>query len=183
MAFRRILSAALMASSFVLCATPASATEFVFRYQTIANGFVTGRLVGDLQSDGNTILIQSIADFVKVNGVAGQSLPFVTTGSTIYGTFRAPSATLDGSLLDFFGCIDEFCSEGIGFDPDTVEFRPIISSLGAGFPEFRENTTPGQWQLSTAPEPASWAMMIAGFGLIGGAMRRKHAVLARLAMR
>jgi PEP-CTERM motif len=26
------------------------------------------------------------------------------------------------------------------------------------------------------PEPASWAMMIAGFGLVGGAMRRRHAV-------
>jgi hypothetical protein len=183
MGFPRLLSAALVTALFTLGATPASASEFVFRYQTIANGFVTGRLVGDLQADGNTILIQSIADFVKVNGVAGQSLPFVTTGSTIYGTFRAPSATLDGSLLDFFGCIDEFCSEGIGFDPDTVEFRPIISSLGAGFPEFRENTTPGQWQLSAVPEPASWALMITGFGLIGGALRRKHPARVRLAMR
>jgi PEP-CTERM motif len=25
----------------------------------------------------------------------------------------------------------------------------------------------------TVPEPASWAMMIAGFGLVGGAMRRR----------
>lgn len=28
--------------------------------------------------------------------------------------------------------------------------------------------------ISAVPEPSSWAMMIAGFGVIGGAMRRKH---------
>jgi hypothetical protein len=30
----------------------------------------------------------------------------------------------------------------------------------------------------SVPEPASWAMMIAGFGLIGGAMRRRAAATA-----
>ena len=28
---------------------------------------------------------------------------------------------------------------------------------------------------ATVPEPASWALMIAGFGLVGAAMRRRHA--------
>ena len=32
--------------------------------------------------------------------------------------------------------------------------------------------------LTAVPEPASWAMLIAGFGLVGGAMRRRRAVLA-----
>ena len=31
---------------------------------------------------------------------------------------------------------------------------------------------PGQAGLNAVPEPAAWALMIAGFGLIGGAMRR-----------
>ena len=31
------------------------------------------------------------------------------------------------------------------------------------------------------PEPATWAMMIAGFGLVGGAMRRRERTIARLA--
>ncbi|GEM_PF-2177645 len=33
---------------------------------------------------------------------------------------------------------------------------------------FTEDYTPG------VPEPASWAMMIAGFGLVGGSLRRRH---------
>lgn len=32
--------------------------------------------------------------------------------------------------------------------------------------------------LGVVPEPASWAMMIAGFGLVGGAMRRRVARIA-----
>lgn len=32
---------------------------------------------------------------------------------------------------------------------------------------------------STVPEPAEWAMLVCGFGVIGGAMRRKRALAAR----
>jgi len=32
-----------------------------------------------------------------------------------------------------------------------------------------------------APEPASWAMMLAGFGLIGGAMRARRRTQVRFA--
>jgi len=31
--------------------------------------------------------------------------------------------------------------------------------------------------ISSAPEPASWAMMVGGFGLIGGLMRRRRTIL------
>jgi PEP-CTERM motif len=31
-------------------------------------------------------------------------------------------------------------------------------------------------RLGAIPEPATWAMMILGFGMIGGAMRRRRAV-------
>jgi hypothetical protein len=32
--------------------------------------------------------------------------------------------------------------------------------------------------VAAVPEPASWAMMISGFGLVGGAMRRRPAKVA-----
>ena len=34
------------------------------------------------------------------------------------------------------------------------------------------------FRMSAAPEPASWAMMLGGFGLVGGAMRRRKASVA-----
>lgn len=39
----------------------------------------------------------------------------------------------------------------------------------------------GNLEVSAVPEPASWAMMIGGFGLVGGAMRRRRVVAARVA--
>jgi len=38
---------------------------------------------------------------------------------------------------------------------------------------FRSATVTG-----AVPEPATWAMMIAGFGLVGGAMRRRSTKVA-----
>jgi hypothetical protein len=32
--------------------------------------------------------------------------------------------------------------------------------------------------LSSVPEPASWAMMLGGFGLIGGALRRRKVAVS-----
>jgi hypothetical protein len=37
------------------------------------------------------------------------------------------------------------------------------------------------YAVSYAPEPTSWAMMVGGFGLIGGALRRRHKVAIRFA--
>lgn len=33
-------------------------------------------------------------------------------------------------------------------------------------------------QLGVVPEPASWALMIAGFGLVGATVRRRHVMTA-----
>lgn len=38
--------------------------------------------------------------------------------------------------------------------------------------------TPGHYTLSAVPEPATWAMMIAGFGLVGTGLRRARRPLA-----
>jgi hypothetical protein len=38
--------------------------------------------------------------------------------------------------------------------------------------------TPGPFASGTVPEPASWAMLIAGFGLLGGTVRRRRALVA-----
>ncbi len=34
------------------------------------------------------------------------------------------------------------------------------------------------WEDGTVPEPAAWAMMISGFGLVGSALRRRRAAIA-----
>lgn len=50
--------------------------------------------------------------------------------------------------------------------------RFYSDNLTVGFDNFEFGA------LSTVPEPASWAMLVAGFGIVGAVMRRKAAVAA-----
>lgn len=67
-------------------------------------------------------------------------------------------------------------------NPDTRSIGPI--TLGAGSYEIRvrgfaqpEGTYAGTLNFGAVPEPATWAFMILGFGLIGGALRRRKATV------
>lgn len=51
----------------------------------------------------------------------------------------------------------------------------IVQNNGGGFE--LDNVTVGT-AAATVPEPASWAMLIAGFGLVGAGMRRRRSVIA-----
>lgn len=58
-------------------------------------------------------------------------------------------------------------------------------NLTGGSHTVQFNQQPGTWTFvsevtfaSNVPEPASWAMMIAGFGLVGASMRRRRLVAA-----
>jgi hypothetical protein len=48
---------------------------------------------------------------------------------------------------------------------------------------FTDGDLPGflAQQFGAVPEPATWAMMVMGFGLVGGAMRRRRKVAVRFA--
>jgi hypothetical protein len=52
--------------------------------------------------------------------------------------------------------------------PNLLVNAPIVNHPGSG---------DDQSSVSPAPEPASWAMMLGGFGLVGGAMRRRRTSL------
>jgi hypothetical protein len=52
-----------------------------------------------------------------------------------------------------------------------------IATGSSGFVVYKTDTSPPP-PPPTVPEPASWAMMIAGFGLVGAAMRRRKVALA-----
>lgn len=52
----------------------------------------------------------------------------------------------------------------------------VSYALGNGGSYFNDSTAVTFRLTAVVPEPATWAMMIAGFGLIGGAMRRRAMV-------
>ncbi len=173
----------VMAAVCALMAVSAEAATFQFTYLADI-GTVTGRLTGTLQGDNNTVLVSGVKDFVKVGGVALPHFNYVLTGSTIYGEPTPPTVTFDGSVLDFVACTDNaFCdgSEGFGFDsPGIIAFEPIFTLYAAAFDfaQIQESLVPGNWTLTAVPEPAAWALMVAGFALVGTAARRRTRAVA-----
>jgi len=92
-----------------------------------------------------------------------------------YGGPLSFTLTGDGSPLDLFGHLYT--------DPNTQQSTTIYggadlrqcSDTGCttGPVGFTRQGTPTQQ--SVTPEPATWAMMLVGFGLVGAAMRRRNA--------
>ncbi len=92
---------------------------------------------------------------IKVNFVGG--------GSQIFSGFGLPS----NSKIDVLA--------GAGEIFDSVELYGLVNAAGAAlkFKDVKQisfNAVQGG-----VPEPASWAMMLAGFGLVGAAARRRSA--------
>ena len=98
---------------------------------------------------------------------------------TIAGqTFTAPPGTLsavqfiDGTMTDIT------FSQQIGSSPDRYE---LDTTSGYAFYYNNESSaaygtiTAAPANMSAAPEPSTWAMMIVGFGLTGALMRRRTA--------
>lgn len=79
------------------------------------------------------------------------------------------------------GKIASVTSYGLSFGPN---FGDVDGDLNSSFGEF--NGFVPTWihrdfittALASVPEPASWAMMLAGFGMIGGAVRRSRKTVA-----
>ena len=73
------------------------------------------------------------------------------------GTNDFFSSSIVPGDVPFSGEFDYTSSGGSGIQFTSVNFSPVMSAV---------------------PEPATWAMMIAGFGLVGGTMRRRKTAVA-----
>lgn len=125
------------------------------------------------------------------NGTAGASTTFSTTFSL--AGFDAANATISGQVLfDNFGEIflngNQIGGTFTGFNSLTP-FGTNAAFFNGGLNTLsfvlRNDTGPQAFQvagltvtaelLAAVPEPASWAMMIMGFGLMGASMRKRAA--------
>jgi type IV pilus assembly protein PilY1 len=110
---------------------------------------------------------------------------FIDSGPTDHGanfdfTFAPLAAGASRSFLIFYGA-----------SPTEAAALAALTAVGANVYSFGQNSgdiNGGNGSTfifafrgvggSTVPEPASWALMIAGFGLVGAAMRRKALAVA-----
>jgi PEP-CTERM motif len=185
--FNRILTAASAAA--LLAAAPASAVVY-----SINVGDSTLGAIGFIETDGTigTISGANIVDWgfdlfdngvnFTLNGpsnsgqlVVGSDLS--TTASGLFFNFSGSGLALFqnpniGSGINFICFAATTGCDGVGNG-----IRISTNTYGDGIPQS------GLQQIGTAsggavPEPASWAMLIAGFGLVGAIARRRRTAVA-----
>ena len=160
-----------------VAAAPAGDTS---QYMAISTG---GTVLFDLRSLGSihsaSVYLGSIDtyNFIDVIGRDGAgNLDFSHALLTIGGADLPPSngdwydAQTNRRLTLNFGASDNvgalvFRSNGVAFEFD---------SLGVA----SHHDVPGNHSTAAVPEPASWAMMVGGFGLVGAAMRSRRSKLS-----
>lgn len=182
------------ASAAIIAAMLASVAAEAATY-TVGLTVGPGSVTGTIDTDG-TLGVLSIAnitdwDLLLNDGATTFLLDGISNSAAlVFGT--AFTATATGLFFDFSGTsgsdavifqnpfigagINYFCLNdalgGCSGNPSAIGLR--VSNVAIGDP--RQGVT----LIATAgavPEPASWALMIAGFGLTGATMRRRRTAI------
>lgn len=123
----------------------------------------------------DSILDDRFGGFLDISFSAPQSaVGFYVAGS--YGDYNVNVSAFDGGTLLFnstvsaggvFTSFKFFGLDNVG----SISHIRIDATNGGGFVSVADVAA---GSTSPAPEPASWAMMLGGFGLVGGAMRARR---------
>lgn len=107
----------------------------------------------------------------------GAAMDFLDITAQIPGLVNVAPTNLTGAQ-GFFAVTNNLGS-GYGYTSSFVRFRAGTAGSIRAFAQTSSNDNVGPLidnftlDVTAVPEPASWAMMIAGFGLVGSAMRRR----------
>lgn len=134
----------------------------------------TTPIVGTNGEDGTTAVTLTFDTPVAMFGGGFQ---YAVTRGVPFGD--APTISAYDSSNNLIASYDLLALAPIGFGIDYFEFRGIDGG-GIGIKSF---VLSGSYIVMSAnstvvPEAATWAMMIAGFGLVGASLRRRQAAIA-----
>jgi hypothetical protein len=163
------------ATTFTLSSTLAAdigTTPGGFYVWGINRGLGTARFVAGVPSVGAGVLFDSVL-LLRPNGT-GNFNDLITPGNSFA---LAPGAiTIKGATIS--GVVSIASIPSTGFSAADYTFNLWPRAPGAGNTFISDFAPDASNVASFVPEPASWAMLIAGFGLTGAALRRRRLAAA-----
>ena len=183
--FKKSSAKKLLAIGAIAVASPAHAAVLV-TVNTTVNTTVDQSPDGSFKigfSDGN--LTNPFDEILEFTTTIGGTISILAT--TTANAAGGPNDT-DFSSITFLGPLPGAVSINVpatAFSTDMNEFRQLSNTLiNAGTFRIRLQGTPGSSNgafggdvaFTAVPEPATWLMMLLGFGVIGFSMRRKQPV-------
>ncbi len=166
-----------MATAMVALTSPAYSAPLLFNFT--GQGLFSGMITATFQLDSNPT-----PDSTNVPGAFGIEQIFFDNVAGIYNGNAETASTIAfgrgaASQFQILGTSAGFAQFGgdVVFG-GTVE-NPIFTPGTYNFPGFFSSGTLTISALGGAvPEPASWALMIGGFALAGGTLRRRNAAVS-----
>lgn len=189
----RLAALAAMAAFGSLAAAPASAAVAILESITPVEGGYFWEYRITLGPDeglraGDKLVIFDFAGYVPgsivgaantIASVEFTSLPFVTPGESDDPGILNLVWTYDGPDFQVSGGPFDAITQG-GFGAVSIYGRSVIDAFTSVTTKNNPPATAGTvlvqggfTQVPAIPEPASWALMIAGFGLVGLSLRRR----------
>jgi uncharacterized repeat protein (TIGR03803 family) len=152
----------------------------------------TGTLFGVSDGDGTVSTVWSrtsagvfttLLSFTNGESASGLYLDSQGTlfGTTLYGGTSNQGSLWSRTSSGVFSTLASFTGDlaGPAFGLASDGRGKLFGVTAGGFSATDADGSVWSYDTGVIPEPASWAMLIAGFGLTGATMRRRRAIAAR----
>nr|WP_310523898.1 PEPxxWA-CTERM sorting domain-containing protein [Polymorphobacter sp.] len=172
-----LLVAAALAA---IAATPSQALTFAYNYKTTsganldASGFIT------------TSNFVNGSGGYSITGITGNVLGDLITSLTPNPSAPNAQVSASGRFIydnNLFVTAPYLSNPGVLFNSSSFEYN-LFSDTATQYELIQANTggytqfSVGTFVVSQVPEPATWSLLVIGFGLVGLSVRRRSTVIA-----